>query len=72
MKRLMLVALVLSFFAMPALAQETPRPGGVLKAAMIGEPPWLDLRFTFAARRKELRGFPATPWLCLWNTWLAS
>jgi peptide/nickel transport system substrate-binding protein len=27
--------------------------------------------FTFAARRKELRGFQATPWLQFWNCWLA-
>src|SRR6185369_5173088 len=54
MKRLMLVALVLSFFAMPALAQETPRPGGVLKAAMIGEPPSLDLHWTTAVITQQI------------------
>ena len=34
--------------AAPGLAQDTPRPGGVLKAAMIGEPPSLDLHWTTA------------------------
>jgi len=32
----------------PAAAQETPRAGGVLKAAMIGEPPTLDAHLTTA------------------------
>jgi len=32
----------------PAAAQETPRSGGVLKAAMIGEPPTLDAHLTTA------------------------
>jgi peptide/nickel transport system substrate-binding protein len=31
-----------------ASAQETPRPGGILKAAMIGEPPTLDTHTTTA------------------------
>jgi peptide/nickel transport system substrate-binding protein len=34
--------------AAPAASQESPRPGGVLKAAMIGEPPSLDLHWTTA------------------------
>jgi peptide/nickel transport system substrate-binding protein len=32
----------------PAFAQDTPRTGGVLKAALIGEPPSLDLHWTTA------------------------
>ena len=40
-------ALVLSG-AWPGAAQETPRAGGVLKAAMIGEPPTLDMHMTTA------------------------
>ena len=48
MKRLALAALVLSLLTVPALAQDTPRMGGVLKAAMIGEPPSLDLHWTTA------------------------
>ena len=38
----------------PAAAQETPRPGGVLKAAMIGEPPTLDLHWTTAVITQEI------------------
>ena len=34
---------VLALAATSAPAQEQPRMGGVLKAAMIGEPPTLDL-----------------------------
>ncbi|MEK7443792.1 MAG: ABC transporter substrate-binding protein, partial [candidate division NC10 bacterium] len=40
--------LALLVAAPPATAQETPRMGGVLKAAMIGEPPSLDLHWTTA------------------------
>ena len=35
-------------FAASLAAQEQPRPGGVFKAAMIGEPPTLDLHTTTA------------------------
>ncbi len=38
----------------PAPAQETPRGGGVLKAAMIGEPPTLDLHWTTAVITQEI------------------
>jgi peptide/nickel transport system substrate-binding protein len=41
-----LAALLLT--AIPVPAQETPRAGGVLKAAMIGEPPTLDAHLTTA------------------------
>src|SRR6185437_15362493 len=34
--------------------QETPRSGGVLKAAMIGEPPTLDLHWTTAVITQEI------------------
>lgn len=40
--------------APPAVAQETPRVGGVLKAAMIGEPPTLDLHWTTAVITQEI------------------
>ena len=35
-------------------AQETPRSGGVLKVAMIGEPPSLDLHWTTAVITQEI------------------
>ena len=54
MKRLILATLVLSLFASPALGQETPRAGGVLKAAMIGEPPSLDLHWTTAVITQQI------------------
>jgi peptide/nickel transport system substrate-binding protein len=38
----------------PAAAQETPRTGGVLKAAMIGEPPSLDLHWTTAVITQQI------------------
>jgi peptide/nickel transport system substrate-binding protein len=47
MKTALLILLVL-VTAMPAVAQETPRQGGILKAAMIGEPPTLDTHTTTA------------------------
>jgi peptide/nickel transport system substrate-binding protein len=50
MRRLVPVVLALLAVAAPVAAQapEQPRPGGVLKAAMIGEPPTLDLHTTTA------------------------
>jgi peptide/nickel transport system substrate-binding protein len=54
MKRLILATLVLSLLASPALGQETPRAGGVLKAAMIGEPPSLDLHWTTAVITQQI------------------
>src|ERR1043166_7379028 len=44
----LLAVLVLVTSAVPAGAQTTPRPGGVLKLAMIGEPPTLDTHTTTA------------------------
>jgi peptide/nickel transport system substrate-binding protein len=51
MRRLVpgLSVLVLALaLVVPVAAQEQPRPGGVLKVAMIGEPPTLDLHTTTA------------------------
>jgi peptide/nickel transport system substrate-binding protein len=44
----LLSLLVLFVSAATAVAQETPRQGGILKAAMIGEPPTLDTHTTTA------------------------
>ena len=52
MSALVLISALL--LVVPALAQETPRPGGVLKAAMIGEPPTLDLHWTTAVITQEI------------------
>ena len=43
-----LISLVVALSAVPAVAQETPRAGGILKAAIIGEPPTLDTHTTTA------------------------
>ena len=40
--------------ATPVVAQETPRSGGVLKAAMIGEPPSLDIHWTTAVITQQI------------------
>ena len=49
------LAVVLSLLAVvPALAQEQPRTGGVLKVAMIGEPPTLDLHTTTAVITQQI------------------
>ena len=49
------LAVVLSLLAVvPALAQEQPRMGGVLKVAMIGEPPTLDLHTTTAVITQQI------------------
>jgi peptide/nickel transport system substrate-binding protein len=40
--------LIVALAAGPAQAQDTPRQGGILKAAMIGEPPTLDTHTTTA------------------------
>jgi peptide/nickel transport system substrate-binding protein len=42
------LSLLVLALAVPAAAQEQPKPGGVLKIAMIGEPPTLDLHTTTA------------------------
>ena len=44
----MLISLVLLVSAAPTDAQEAPRKGGILKAAIIGEPPTLDTHTTTA------------------------
>ena len=43
-----LVLVLIVLCAHPIVAQETPRQGGILKAAMIGEPPTLDTHTTTA------------------------
>ena len=49
------LALVLSLMAVaPLHAQEQPRMGGVFKAAMIGEPPSLDLHWTTAVITQQI------------------
>src|SRR5258705_8755451 len=42
------------FFVTPAAAQETPRMGGVLKVASIGEPPTLDIPVSTATLVYEI------------------
>src|SRR5437870_1412498 len=49
-----LAALTVAFVAVPVDAQDTPRVGGVLKAAMIGEPPSLDLHWTTAVITQQI------------------
>ncbi len=49
------LAVLLSLIAVaPALAQDQPRTGGVLKVAMIGEPPTLDLHTTTAVITQQI------------------
>ncbi|MCI0547313.1 MAG: ABC transporter substrate-binding protein [Candidatus Rokubacteria bacterium] len=50
----LLAALLALAPASPLAAQETPRPGGILKAAMIGEPPSLDVHWTTAVITQEI------------------
>jgi peptide/nickel transport system substrate-binding protein len=51
----LLLALALSLVAVaPVHAQEQPRTGGVFKAAMIGEPPSLDLHWTTAVITQQI------------------
>jgi peptide/nickel transport system substrate-binding protein len=53
--RSVLVALIaIIVAAAPATAQDTPRSGGVLKAAMIGEPPSLDIHWTTAVITQQI------------------
>ena len=55
MKRLPLIVLAASLaFVTPAAAQETPRMGGVLKVASIGEPPTLDIPMSTATLVYEI------------------
>jgi peptide/nickel transport system substrate-binding protein len=52
--RLVLALLVSLIAVTPVLAQEQPRTGGVLKVAMIGEPPSLDLHTTTAVITQQI------------------
>ena len=55
MKRFSLIVLAASLlFVTPAAAQETPRMGGVLKVALIGEPPTLDIPMSTATLVYEI------------------
>ena len=45
---------LLALLAGAAGAQDTPKPGGVLRAAMIGEPPSLDVHWTTAVITQEI------------------
>ena len=49
-----MAALVLLASTPPAAAQETPRMGGVLKVASIGEPPTLDIPMSTATLVYEI------------------
>jgi peptide/nickel transport system substrate-binding protein len=51
---LRVVLVVVTLAAAPVSAQDTPRMGGVLKAAMIGEPPSLDLHWTTAVITQQI------------------
>jgi hypothetical protein len=56
-KPLALALFVLGWLVLTAaavVAQEQPRPGGVLKVAMIGEPPSLDLQSTTAVITQQI------------------
>jgi peptide/nickel transport system substrate-binding protein len=50
----LLILVTLLGWSSQAPAQEQPRPGGVLKAAMIGEPPSLDLHWTTAVITQQI------------------
>jgi peptide/nickel transport system substrate-binding protein len=55
MKRFSLIVVAASLaLVMPAVAQETPRMGGVLKVASIGEPPTLDIPMSTATLVYEI------------------
>src|SRR5215470_2453057 len=54
---LLAIALLMPLVTIPtvsAQAPETPRSGGVLKAAMIGEPPSLDMHWTTAVITQQI------------------
>src|SRR5438874_8986440 len=50
------LAVVIAALAAPtrAPAEDPPRPGGVLKAGMIGEPPSLDIHWTTAVITQQI------------------
>ena len=54
MKTILLSTVVLMLAAAGAAAQETPRMGGVLKVAAIGEPPTLDIQATTTVLTYEI------------------
>src|SRR5436189_6428882 len=54
MKTILLSTVVLMLATAGAAAQETPRMGGVLKVAIIGEPPTLDLQATTTVLTYEI------------------
>jgi peptide/nickel transport system substrate-binding protein len=54
MVRLLLALALLATAPAAAQAPETPRAGGILKAAMIGEPPSLDLHWTTAVITQQI------------------
>ncbi|HEV8142095.1 MAG TPA: hypothetical protein VGQ77_04510 [Methylomirabilota bacterium] len=66
--RLVLALLVALIAVTPALAQEQPRTGGVLKVAMIGEPPSLDLHTTTAVITQQIMWHVVET---LFNVWFA-
>src|SRR5262245_51659840 len=51
---LAVLALIVLGGVAPTEAQEAPRTGGVLKAAMIGEPPTLDMHWTTAVLTQQI------------------
>src|SRR5262245_17450172 len=51
---LAVLSLLALAFVPGASAQEQPRPGGVLKAGLIGEPPTLDLHATTAVITQQI------------------
>src|SRR5438067_6482489 len=54
MKGMLLSIVVLMLTATGARAQETPRMGGILKVASIGEPPTLDIQTTTTVLTYEI------------------
>ena len=54
MTRIVFACVLVLGSAFAAYAQEQPKPGGVLKAAMIGEPPSLDLHWTTAVITQQI------------------
>jgi peptide/nickel transport system substrate-binding protein len=62
LKASVLAALLTLLAAMPAVhAQETPRMGGVLKVATIGEPPTLDIAMSTATQVYEIMWHASEP-----------
>jgi peptide/nickel transport system substrate-binding protein len=53
-RALVLIALLAAAASAPVAAQERPKPGGILKAAIVGEPPTLDLHGTTATLTQQI------------------